>query len=240
MLFASVIPLQLASIEGFLFFLIIVGLSALSNWLQKRQQAAQQAKEEEEGSGPGEGRVPDWEAELRRLLGQEEVGRPAPKPPPRLREERPPQPIVMEVPSYRETRPPVVSEAAEAEARKLARQVEQADEEVRRRQALIRQRVEQVRQSATRQVQRLDAEVAQRATRFLKEGWRGPAFPTTAERRSQRRPVPPSVRRLFEALRNPDAAREAVIAYEVLGPPKALGSRPAAAWEYHLPPAEQA
>lgn len=241
MVLSTAIPLQLASLDGFLFFLIIVGLSALSNWLQKRQQAARQAREEEEGGVPAEQPVVDWEAELRRLLDEENQPTP-PQPPTLVEEPAPPTPAFED---RRTVAPPATAPLESAPSAgptpvvgKLAREVERADEEVRHRQRAIHERVGYLKEAASRQVRHLEEDVARRAGGLLRRGWRGPAFPTTADRRRQRRPVPPSVRRLMDALRTPDAAREAVLAYEVMGPPKALGSRPSAAWEFHLPPAE--
>jgi hypothetical protein len=217
----------LAAIEGFLFFLVLIGISAISNWIQ-RQQERQKGGRAPDATKPPRRSLPDeetdWEAELRRLLEggpPEEPEPPPPPPPPPVRPATPPplpaSPQRAEVKRFSPPSAPGQPEVVEQAAR-LDEAVSASERELRADLATL-----EVSKEAYERASHLDQSVAKRL-REVRE--------LTRQARATLRRVTPKtcqagvLPRVRAALRHPASAREAVVLAEILGPPKGLQDLP--------------
>lgn len=229
-------PLMLASIEGFLFFLVIIGVSALSNWLKKKQQQNEDGAPSPEAGGEGapSRKSFDWEEELRRLIEGSRPGPETPKPPPAppvirpvLEEPDPTRhpPVVERTPVPRRPTPvrqapvPVPAATTRQPGRGVA---ESFREELAGRRAAMHHRLGKLQVSWKKRAAEMDAAVAER-TAGLKQAAATPATAMTSRTVSGgRRQASPAVRNVLASLRRPSSASEAIIAAEILGQPKGL------------------
>ncbi|MCP5516304.1 MAG: hypothetical protein H7A45_03490 [Verrucomicrobiales bacterium] len=205
--------------ESLLFFVVIIAISALSNWLKRKQEEQQRSALPTESTAdappPTEaapGRKPwDWEAELRRLFDD----RPPPAPPPPA--EPPPvvfppepasaaaqRPFPADVPSPRPSAVPA-----------LEQRMEGAKERLHERLARLKRA-----DAAYHRAQQLDQSVSARLDRLgqLRQDGRV----ESAEKPQRRQRTSPEVQRVRAALARPRSAREAIIAAEILSRPPGL------------------
>jgi hypothetical protein len=213
--------------ENLLIMLIIVAVAGISNWLQRKAQAAEQGTEdqaeahEEQGQGQpmrppqhgqpppllGEARQPrgDLAGELRRLFENQPAQKPPslpPQPPPQL------QPQLQPARQLRQE-PPTVLEPLR---RPRPAPPQPAKKEPRRSMAVSNEkRLEQNRELKAHQLQRFDD---LRAARIAK----------TRAPKEQSALVPGELRSIYGVAESPQAARQAFIASLVFGAPKAFES----------------
>lgn len=216
----------LASIEGFLFFLVIVIISAVSNWLkQKQQKPGEDGEPDKDGPSPRPAGKIEWEAELRQLLEGKRPSPPPPasEPPPLVAEEAPPSVPPPLAPARSESEPPrpprtptvrpVPATAESTEASRLGAEVAASEARLEQRLAGL-----QASRKAYERAQQLDQSVAAR----LKE-----LEDLQARTRKLAQAAPggrgvPAARRVREMLRRPATVRDAIVAAEILGQPKGL------------------
>jgi hypothetical protein len=210
----------LAAIEGFLFFLVLIVISAISNWIQ-RQQEKRKGDETPDASKPPRRSLldeeTDWEAELRRLLGGEPPEEPSPpSPPPPVRPAIPPplpsSPQRADVKRFSPPSVPVQPEVVEQAAR-LDEAVSASERELRTELATL-----EVSKEAYERASQLDQTVAERfqQVRNLQQQAQAALHTASVMRKSD------VVRRVRAALRHPTSARDAIVLAEILGPPKGL------------------
>lgn len=191
--------------ESLITFLLILLISALATWLKRLgQKRAEKSSGASRRALPGtqERKTTNWEDELRRLLGEEEAPMPppqAPPPPPVVARPKPPPqaqppPAVLRAPVPEVTPLPVptVEQITTAELARL--------EESRR---------------AYERAGNLDRAVAE----YLKKVSSAPVRLTSVLTYTS---PSPEVTQAVSLLKNPRAAREAIVASVILGPPKAL------------------
>jgi hypothetical protein len=156
----------------------------------------------------------DWEAELRRLLGEEGAA-PAPPPPVIVREAAPPP---VRQPALTQAEAPAKTLATLKESSTAYARAAQLDEKVeeRMRQRAVMAEAESVYQQAAR----LDTTIEER----LRQVTESPVTEThvTDTRVVRRGPVSPEIAHAVALLRQPRTARQAVLASVILAPPKAL------------------
>lgn len=223
-------PIQ-ASIEGLLFFLLIIGVSALSSWLKRKQEQKQEGapppEAGEEGAPPR--KRFDWEEELRRLIEGNRPESDPTKPPP-------PPPVIR--PVLEETaeppRPPVVgTEVAPGQRRPRAARPLPAKEPVKSvadsfhrelagRRDAIHHRIGRLKVSWAKRAEEMDAAVAERTAGWKRLRSPGMVPRTTRTLQGNRRQASPAVRHVLASLSRPSSAAEAIIAAEILGQPKGL------------------
>jgi hypothetical protein len=227
-------PIQADSFGGLLFFLLIIGISALSNWLKQKQQQNGEGGPQpgEEGEGQSPRKSFDWEEELRRLIEGERPGReasPPPTPPPVIRpvldepdaSAPPPPPAVAEarIPSVPGRPKPVRTGSGRKPATAVA---DSFRKEMAERRAAMHQRVGRLKVNWKKRAEEMESAVAER-TAGLPQGGEAPRGPMALRSaQDRRRQASPAVRNVLAALNRPSSASEAIIAAEILGQPKGL------------------
>ncbi len=218
----AAMPLLADSWESLIAFVVIIVLSALSNWIKQRKgQPVEPPEEEPPGtpwrpapSHPETEKTPpapfDLERELRRMFGEEPP--PPQPPPPEIVPAEPaaaphPPPVLAGFPP--QTAAPSVAMPGEAVSPELAKLAE------------ARAAMERAASLDEAALARLEAAKA------LTEQARAEA--PQLHRMFRRAP---EVTAVLEALRTPRTARQAILAAVILGPPKALDEAPAA--PYHV------
>lgn len=219
-------------LESLLVFVVIVLLSALSNWLQHRKQR-ERARQRPASPPPvrpaGHGEAPppvdtpppppppvrDWEEELRRLLeGESEVPPRAPPPPPPVivRETPPPPPPpvrpIAPVPAPAPTPPPLFRPAPAPAS------LEQAEAPA----------FELAPLSESNQAYARAAQLSEQVAARIAQAYVRTERPIAAGPVQRGGSVTPEVAALFAQLRHPRTARQAILASVVLGPPRGLES----------------
>jgi hypothetical protein len=197
--------------DGLVIILILIVMSAAANWLKRRGQSEEteiwpdeaepgdQSPTHRRAAPPDAPATPprparsSWEEELRRLLEGETPRRPEPKPAPTP---PPVRPVVI-TPSKPVPAPPPLTTAAPASGR--ARTIGQTA----------------VALGRARELQRRAADDFRRAQSRIG----GRPLLSAMERRRDRSE---EIRRAREWFSNPQAARQAVIASVILGPPRAV------------------
>ncbi|MSU62897.1 MAG: hypothetical protein EXS31_10955 [Pedosphaera sp.] len=199
------------SIEQLIIAVVVIAISGLSNWLQKRRQRELEKPFQDESAPPlpqpGSRRAEapsapakplfDLDEELRRLLGGE---------PPVA--SQPPKPVIIETkPAPKPAPPPVPA--------RTVREVEYTESE----------------EPAAREMGRLPqaAQAYQRAESLAETiGARMNAVdphgmhPSPAAQVSQASPVPPNLAQAVRQLRNPTSIKQAILASVIIGRPKSL------------------
>lgn len=225
----ATMPLMLASLEGLLFFLLIIGISALSNWLRQKQQQKQDGE-----APPAEGEVGaprrrgfDWEQELRRLIeGSRQQEQPPPQPPPVVRPvlvEEPDEmvpPLVEPTPVQRRREPPrPVSPKAPAAPATISASFK---EEMAGRRESLHTRIGRLKASWAKRAEGVETSVARRTAGLKQVSGSGASPMSPMVFGGQRREASPAVRNVLATLRRPTSASEAIIAADILGQPKGL------------------
>ncbi len=204
--------------ESLLIFIVIIVISAVSNWLKQKQEAQQRGELPPPPEGESEGleepakRKPwDWETELRRLLeGESAEEKKAPEPPP-LGPTRDTQ--AAESAQTPPPPPPVVSARPSPSLQRVAKE---AKERMQKRMAGLK-----ADETAFIRARKLDQSVASRLAQ-LTEASKNQEGYAYGETRSNRRTASVEALRVRAALGNPRTAREAIIAMEILGEPRGL------------------
>lgn len=210
-------------------------MSAMSSWLERRRQKQEEQTQDWPSSEPspdrGTSQPPretDWEAELRRLLG-EPVDRPAPPPPPSS-----PEPVIpppLPALGRRATPPPTPAYSREEEEEGPAfdfppmtvpaRSLEEAGR--------VQERAEQRLREASANLGRshhvssvlTQAErISQIARQHVASGIATAALPPKVRHAESK--LSPDGQAVLNMLRTPAGARQAVLASLVLGPPAAF------------------
>lgn len=223
--------------QGLFTFLIFILIAAVSTWMKN-----QNARSRTDDSPPGDVKPPSqpgggsWEAELRRLLNEEQPPPPRPMPRPVQRpplatpqtSARPATPPVVIKPVLVPRRPPPmpvpVPSAIETSAGQMA-PMRESQQAYQRAQDLERgistselAPLDQSRRAYQRASQ-LDKTVAAHLDRVTGQ----PVLSTSVIRRG----ISPEVTQVVGLFRNARSARQAIIAAVILGPPRSLDETPA-------------
>jgi len=221
-------------LESVIFMVVIMTISAISNWLKRRNEQTNHTPpapvQPPEATGQGSPAprpvrqaprpISDWEAELRRLLEGETAPPPTPPPPPPL----PAQPRTAPAPATSPTRapsnPPVIHTG-------LPVPTERGVEFPSKREALDDApapafQLAPMQQSAAAYLRgsTVDAEATLRVEDAARQA--ANAVPTPV--RPHHRQFSPEAAFVIAQLRNPRTTRQVVIASLILAPPKALES----------------
>jgi len=199
----------LAFAEQLIFIAVVAVLSLLHAWWKKKQDAKEQAPDQQSEPWPGQqpGRRPapppskaaSWEEELRRLLQGEEPARPAP-PPVIVQQTRPaPPPLPRTSRSVPAPRPVFV---------------EQVDPDMERGLPVKMPSLEKSAQAYLRASQ-LESRVAEHMHRVGQQV-------TMHSKLESKKETSPAIRQAVSLVRNRQSQRAAIIAGIILGPPKAM------------------
>jgi len=225
--FAAAPTWMFAAFDAF-WVLVAIGIgSAIFEWLKKkgRQPGADEWSGQEPHGSPDHPSHPaaplpkagDWEAELRRLLGETPTPAPPPAVPPPPQRAPAPPPVSTPRPIAAPLSPPVIQRPIPAPipiqvARPL---VEPEDEELPTRLTKLN-----LSKAAYEKAGQLHASVAEHL-RQIDERTGHRRIETSTARRE---PVSPDAVRAISLVRNRQTVRQAVITSLILGPPKALAS----------------
>jgi hypothetical protein len=205
-----------AGIESLIALVVLALFAALSSMLQKWQRSRQQGPPpgQDRPGGPASARrgastpASDWEEELRRLLGQGSEQLPPPPPPPVVV----PRPVqVPPAPPPIVTQRPLLRKHHEAETHEACPTLETADLVVT---PPILGRLEES-HAAFAAVDQIDELVAARLERVMKH-------PVELTHATRRQVASPDVLQALAMFRSPHSARQAFIAGQIFGPPRAL------------------
>ncbi len=238
-------PLFAASLEGLLVFLVIVLLSAVSNWLKQRKeqelhqrrgaapgqtQAAPPATQQADSAQPPQPRALDWQEELRRLIeGDREPAEPRPiQPAPSPAKEPEPVPVPPLLPQRRlapatsSLRPAATKPTAPSPAPPTptpARTHPPPDSETTDLAGPHPSQLAALTVSAAvyKQASQLAAHTAARLEKVAQ--WKGPSAPSQPGSRLPA--LSPEAAQVRAHLRHPRSARQVVVASVVLGRAKA-------------------
>lgn len=217
-----------AAFDAFWVFVAIAVGSAIFEWLKKKGQqpdADESAGQELRPGSPDHPSRPtaplpkagDWEAELRRLLGEAPAPTPPPTAPPPPRHDPAPPPLSTSRPIIVPLPPPVVQRPMPAPVQiPVARPPREPEEEE------LPMRLTKLDQSraAYEMASQLHESVADRLRQIDERTGRRRIETSTA----RREPVSRDAVQAISLVRNPHTVRQAVIAALIFGPPKALAS----------------
>lgn len=248
----------IASIEGLVVFLVIVLLSALSNWIKQKKEFEQQRRRipatqpREKPPGPREPEKPvpppvlDLEEQLRRLLDEtlpdrEAVPEPSPPPPdltkqpsvpPKLVPQTPskepakPEPATAAIPQPPKEKPPVPSQVLARSPSPMPAREARPEPDRSSTAASVELAKLEASAAAYKRAAELAAQTAARLEEIARLGARGAATDSMASVKG----LSPDILQVRAMLANPRSAAQAIIASQILGPPKCLEEAPDAFW----------
>ncbi|MBM3847828.1 MAG: hypothetical protein FJ405_16280 [Verrucomicrobia bacterium] len=207
----------------------------MSSWLERRRQKQEEQSQDWPASEPspdrGSSQPPretDWEAELRRLLG-EPVDRPAPPPPPYT-----PEPVIpppLPALGRRATPPPAPAQSMEEDEEgpafdfppmtAPARSLEEAGRVQERAEQRLREASANLGRSHHTSIVAMQAgRISQIARQHVASGIAAAALPSKI--RHAESELSPEALAVLKMLRTPSGAKQAVLVSLVLGPPAAF------------------